>query len=408
MKILHTSDWHLGKRLDDVSRHEEQAEVLEEICRIAETHEVDVVLIAGDLFDNATPPTESMEVFYRCLKRLSNGGKRAVIAIAGNHDSPDRIESPDPLARECGIIFAGWPDTSVPLFSLHGGLSVLSSEAGFIELKTANSPFPLRLLITPYASELRLKTRLGTDNPDEDLRNILQSFWKNHADTYCNQDGVNVLLSHLFVVKKGGEIYPEPEEEKSIAHVGGAQAIYSENIPEAIQYTALGHLHSLITVDQKPAPVMYSGSPLMFSFGDRNPQKYVLLVDIMPGQQAVVHPVPLCSGKKLIRLKANSTEEAMMLLQENTEALVELTLISDTFVTAEDRRRLNAMHQGIISIIPQLGKDPEIARAGIRIDLSKTTEQLFLEYFEKSRGQKPNDQLLDLFNEILAEEETPE
>ncbi len=124
MKLLHTSDWHLGKYLNNFSRHAEQQEVLEEICEIAEREKVNAILIAGDLFDTYNPPTESVELFYRILKRLSANGTRAVIAIAGNHDSPERIEAPDPLARECGIIFAGYPNSLVSTFTLESGLSI--------------------------------------------------------------------------------------------------------------------------------------------------------------------------------------------------------------------------------------------------------------------------------------------
>ena len=134
MRILHTSDWHLGKRLDDFSRLEEQRAVLQEIREVADREEVDVVLVAGDLFDTFNPPTEAVELLYKTLKGLTNDGRRPVIAIAGNHDSPDRIESPDPLARECGIIFTGYPHSIVPPFALDSGLKVLRSDEGFVEL----------------------------------------------------------------------------------------------------------------------------------------------------------------------------------------------------------------------------------------------------------------------------------
>ena len=134
MKILHTSDWHLGKRLDDFPRFEEQQAVMNEICKIAGNENVDAVLVAGDLFDTFNPPTEAVDLLYKTLKKLTNNGKRPVIAIAGNHDSPDRIEAPDPLARECGIIFAGYPATVVPAFELETGLKILQSEEGFIEI----------------------------------------------------------------------------------------------------------------------------------------------------------------------------------------------------------------------------------------------------------------------------------
>ena len=99
MKILHTADWHLGKKLETIPRIEEQKTVLEEICEIADREAVHAVLVAGDLFDTFNPSSEAEELLYKTLKRLSKNGRRAVIAIAGNHDSPKHIEAPDPLAR---------------------------------------------------------------------------------------------------------------------------------------------------------------------------------------------------------------------------------------------------------------------------------------------------------------------
>jgi exonuclease SbcD len=105
MKILHTADWLLGKRLEQFFRTEEQHDVLNEICAIADEQNVDAAIIAGDLFDTFNPPIEAMDLFYKTLKKLSNNGKRLVVAIAGNHDSPERIEAPDPLARVWYCIF---------------------------------------------------------------------------------------------------------------------------------------------------------------------------------------------------------------------------------------------------------------------------------------------------------------
>ncbi len=135
MKLLHTADWHLGKRLGNYSRLSEQQQVLEEICRIADREDVDAVLIAGDLFDTFNPSNEASELFYRTVHRLSAQGTRAVIAIAGNHDSPDRIEAPDTLARECGIVFVGYPGTTVPISDSEQSIRVLRAEPGFAELK---------------------------------------------------------------------------------------------------------------------------------------------------------------------------------------------------------------------------------------------------------------------------------
>ncbi|HOO85741.1 MAG TPA: exonuclease subunit SbcD, partial [Prolixibacteraceae bacterium] len=243
MKILHTSDWHLGKRLANFERIEEQQLFLDELIEIANTQQADAVLVAGDLFDTFNPPTQAVELFYKKLKQLSNNGLRPIIAIAGNHDSPDRIEAPDPLARECGILFAGYPNSKMAPFELESGLKIIHSTESFVELKLPNCEVPLRLLLTPYANELRLKTFLNQTDSEEELRLQLQKSWSQLAEQFCDNKGVNVLMTHLFVVQKDAPLPDEPDDEKPILHVGGAQAIYTENIPPQIQYTALGHLH---------------------------------------------------------------------------------------------------------------------------------------------------------------------
>lgn len=406
MRILHTADWHLGKRLDDFPRLEEQREVMEEICEIAEQEAADVVMVAGDLFDTFNPPTEAVDLLYRTLKRLSAEGRRPVIAIAGNHDSPDRIEAADPLARECGILFAGYPHTEIPPYLLESGLRVLKSDKGFLELLLPGSSFPLRILFTPYANEYRLKTFLGLEESEKELRSILQERWQHLADSYCDQQGVNILLSHLFVVRRGDTLPEEPEEEKPILQVGGAQAIFTENIPSQIQYTALGHLHRMHFVEKGPSPVCYSGSPLSYSFAEAGQQKQLLMIDLEPGVAAVVRELPLTRSKMLLRKRAEGIDEALQWLSENRDALVELTIVTDSFLTAMERRALMAAHPGIVSIIPEVTDAEKLTESGQKqIDLTKGMEALFRDYFRHEKGQEPNDEIMQLFHEIVAEEE---
>jgi len=358
------------------------------------------------LFDTFNPPTEAVDLLYKTLKRLTNNGRRPVIAIAGNHDSPDRIEAPDPLARECGIIFAGYPNSREAPFELESGLKVLHSVEGFLELQLPGTTVPLRILLTPYANEYRLKTCLGVENSEEELRAVLQKKWEILAEQYCDETGVNVLVSHLFMVKKGDELPEEPEDEKPILHVGGAQAVYTENIPSKIQYTALGHLHRMHRVDNNSNPVYYSGSPLSYSFAEANQKKYVLLIDVEPGQTAEIREIELSSGKRLLRKRAEGLEDALQWLSENQDALVELTLVTETYLTATDRKLLNKAHAGIVSIIPEVtNPDNLVGNQQKQIDLSRSMEELFRDYFMHEKGQEPNDDLKNLFTEILAEEE---
>lgn len=404
MKILHTADWHLGKRLEKYSRLEEQKQVLEEIIQLADFHSVDVVLIAGDLFDAFNPPTEAVDLFYRTLRRLTSNGKRAVIAIAGNHDSPNRIEAPDPLARECGIVFAGYPHTHVSVGELHSNVSVLRSEPGFIELKFKDYDYPLRLILTPYANEYRLKTFLGVENEEDELRSILQMGWQIIADKYCDENGVNLLMTHLFLMKKGETPLPEPEDEKPILHIGGAQAIYSENIPSQIQYTALGHLHRHHRVGGSTAPVVYSGSPLSYSFGEAGQEKAVILIDAVPNHPVEYLKVPLSSGKRLHRKKFEGLEEALLWLSENQEALVELTLVSDDYMSSDERKALYQAHSGIITMIPEVRNKDILRDEGSSIDLNQSIDELFGQYFQFKHGQLPNEEIIELFKEIRAEQ----
>jgi len=405
MKLLHTSDWHLGKRLENLLRLDEQKEVLNEICMIAEAEQVDAVIVSGDLFDTYNPSADAVDLFYRTLKRIANNGKRAVIAIAGNHDSPDRIAAPDPLARECGILFAGYPNAIIPPFELESGLKLIQSEEGFAELLLPGCSDPLRILLTPYANEFRLKAYLGHEDSEEELRKLLNDKWSSLAQKYCDNKGVNILISHLFFARKGAALPEEPEDEKPILHVGGAQVIYSENIPHQIQYVALGHLHRKQTIDTTPCPIIYAGSPLSYSFAEADQQKFVLVIDIEPGKIPVVSNHELTKAKRLLRKRAESVDEAIEWLNNHQLALVELTMSTDTYLTSEERKLLNAAHNGIISIIPDVKKvDDDQANFRRTIDLTKGMDELFTDYFKSEKGQEPNQQILSLFKEILAEE----
>src|SRR5690606_37527685 len=221
MRILHTADWHVGKKLERYPRLDEQKEVLNEIAQIADERRADLVIIAGDLFDNFSPSADAEHSFYRALKRLSAEGRRPVIAIAGNHDSPDRIEVPNPLALENGIFFSGYPHSVLPLIELDTGIRIQASEEGFAEIRLPQYDYPLRLLLTPYANEYRLRQYLGGEQREEALQQLLASKWRTLADNYCDDRGVNMLVAHLFMIKKGEKAGEEPDDEKPILHVGG-------------------------------------------------------------------------------------------------------------------------------------------------------------------------------------------
>ncbi|MEO6281743.1 MAG: exonuclease subunit SbcD [Dyadobacter sp.] len=405
MKILHTADWHIGKRLDNYSRLEEQRLVLEEICGIAERENVDAIIVAGDLFDNFNPSSEATELLYSTLHRLSANGTRAVVAIAGNHDSPERIQVPDALAKVCGILFVGFPNTEIKPFCTQGQVEIVRTAKGFIELTLPNADFPLRILHTPYANEQRLRTFLGIEESEEALRVHLQNHWQELADLYLDDKGFNLLATHLFVMQKGGPMPEEPDDERPILHIGGAQAIYTENFPKQVHYIALGHLHRYQVVDKYPAPAIYSSSPLAYSFSEANQTKYVVLIEAEAGKLVSYRPIELTKGKKLRRKSFHNIDEAIIWLGEHSDDLIELTIISDNYLEAADKKRLTEAHSGIIQIIPQIKRSEE-SEAASEIDLSLSIEKLFGEYFKtKNKGQEPSDGLMEVFREVLGTEE---
>jgi len=402
MRILHTADWHLGKKLDFFSRLEEQKEVMAEICQIADQENVDLVIVAGDLYDTFNPPVEATELLYKTLKKLSNNGKRPVIALAGNHDSPDRIDSPDPLARECGIFFYGYPDMEIKPITVEGAFDVIRADKGFMEIKLPKYYYPARILVTPFANEIRLKQFLGLEDKSAQLQEVLKENWSSLAQQYCDSYGVNILTSHLYMLKRGGEILEEPEGEKPIK-LGYADLVYSDSIPSQIQYTALGHLHRMHQIGNAEKPVVYPSSPLCYSFSESGQEKQVVIVDLEPNQLAKTYTIPLKTGRPLYRKRFQIIDEAVQWLHENPNCLVELTIESDNFLSAQDMKRLHGAHDGIIYIIPIVKKALQESVEGKQVNLDQDMKDLFKDYFKSKYGQEVNEELMQLFEEVSAE-----
>lgn len=402
MKILHTADWHLGKMLEAHSRLEEQSQVLEQICTIADEQQVDAIIVAGDIFDTFNPSIEASELLFRTLYRLSHNGTRAVIAIAGNHDSPDRIDMPDALARVCGILFTGAPIPTIQPIQTVGGISTLQTDKGFVELKLPNSPYPLRLILTPFCNELRLKKYLGNEDKEASMRSLLATHWAALADKYCDDKGVNILVSHLYMMQEGGTPPQEPEDGEKLIMVGGAQAIYTQQIPPQIQYTALGHLHRYQNVGAGNQLVVYSGSPLAYSFAEANQPKYVAILHATPNAPIEIEKISLLEGKKLLRQRFESIDEAIVWLENHQDAWVQVTIATEKYLSSAETNRLRQAHKGIVYIIPELIGNTTSNQSSAAINIAEQSiETLFEQFFTHKKGTPPNDELKSLFTEIL-------
>lgn len=406
LKILHSADWHLGKRLQEYSRLPEQELVLEEIIQIADREDVDLVLLAGDIFDTFNPSHEAVELLYKSLKRLSKDGQRPIIAISGNHDSTQFVSAPNPLAKELGILFYSQYDQVLSTGKLDSGIEITQAAPGFVELKLPKYNFPIRVILAPYANEVLLKTYLGEEDKEAELRNVLGKKWQEIADKHCDENGVNLFMGHFFFIKEGEKPEAEPESERPILHVGGAQAIYTHLIPGTIQYAALGHLHRYHAADKSPCPIVYSSSPLAYSFSEANQEKKVVLVEAEPAKPVSYKALGLEQGRPLYQETFSSLEKTLEWLEANPYCFVEITFETDTSIDAATRKAIMKAHDGIVSLIPKLSDLGKTQDNSLQAeDLGQDMGTLFSRFYQSSKGIEPNEEIKTLFNEIISQKD---
>jgi exonuclease SbcD len=291
MRILHTADWHVGKTLKGRGRLDEQERVLREIVGIAREQAVDLVLVAGDLYDTAAPNAHAQSLVVRTLLGLARDAQ--VVAIAGNHDHGPALDAYRPLANAAGITLVGSPRTAD-----NGGLLQLT--AGGEKVTVAVLPF-LSQRYAVSAAELIARTPgENTGAYDQRLRDILATLTAGFRD-----DAVNLVAAHLTVI--GG------------AFGGGeraAQSIFEYAVPATIfpvdaHYVALGHLHRRQRMDAA-CPVHYSGAPLAVDFGEQENTPVVCLVEASPGTPARVTDVPITTARRLRTLHGTVAELAAL------------------------------------------------------------------------------------------------
>ncbi len=395
LRILHTSDWHLGKHLGNFSRFSEQELVLDEICSAADEHNAECIIVAGDIFDNYNPPVEAVQLFFKTVKRLSDGGKRLVLIIAGNHDSAERIESPSPLAYENGIVFAGYNTTSFPLFTLESGLSLSKSEPGFAEFSLPGKKLPLRIIFSPHVFSSSFQKEISDERS---LQEYLSEIWESVSKKNIINKSYNILIGHFFMQPDTGNEQEESEEEKTVLSIGGAERISPSAIPEKIHYAALGHLHRFQSVKGRDFPIVYSGSPIAYSLSESAQEKKIVFADL-DGTGAKISKVTLNSGKKIFRKSFKSSQEAVIWLKENQDCLAEITIYTDRYLQGSELREIRDSHSGILSVRPILTEESEELTQS-HIDMSKSVEELFIQFHTfRNSGLPPSSELLGIFRE---------
>ena len=397
MRILHTSDLHLGKRLTKASRLDEQCEVIKEIASIADREGVDVILIAGDMFDASVPPSEAERVFYRALLTLAERG-RTVIALAGNHDDERRMCAAKPLADLQGIVLAGELDytgMSEPSFSdpvPPPSLLAVAAAADYLEKQRARvigvnggvriekDGEHVNIALVPYPSEARLKRWAEQDytvSYEERVKLALEN-----ACAFFDDGGYNILCTHLFLTKSAGG-----------DQLGGLVALPTTVLPTTADYIALGQIHKRMVACKTPYAV-YCGAPLQYAY-DETRDKSVTIIDTATKKITVE---PLKCGRKLTEVHADTFEDCLAKLDFYKSDYVRLLYGGDP-LGREQYAELRA-HPAFNDLVVTAGFRGEV-KTEKRAHLSDG--EIFDAYYKSQRKTEPSAELKAAFTEIIEE-----
>ncbi|BAE82540.1 exonuclease SbcCD subunit D [Desulfitobacterium hafniense] len=404
MRILHTSDWHLGKNLEGLSRMEEQELFLKDFIEIVEAKQVDLVIIAGDVYDSPNPPAKAEKMFYDTLKKLSANGERLTLVIAGNHDNPERLVAAGPLARDHGIIMVGTPKTIVAQGE-YGRHQVIDSGEGFVEFEINGEKAVI--LTLPYPSEKRLNEVLyGAMDEEEERLKIYGDKIKMLLDSLSEkfrEDTINMVVSHLFAA--GSE---ESGSERSI-QLGGSFIVDGSCFPKAAQYIALGHIHKPQIVPGTDKRARYAGSPIHYSKKEIPFAKKCFIVDLQPQQEFALEEVDFKVYKPIEVWKCGSIEAALQKCEENKdrECWVYLEVNTDRYIREDELKLMKSTKQDILEIVPVLsGKENEEFTLNSFAD--QKIEDIFKEFYRKERTVEPQQEIVELLLSIIQEQEGEE
>ncbi len=294
MRLIHTSDWHLGHRFHGRKRYAEQERFLDWLATLIEAQRIDALLVAGDIFDTTTPGSRAQALYYRFLHRLAGSPCRHVIIIGGNHDSPALLEAPRELLRHLQIHVVGAvndePGKEILLLNDHQGRP------------------ELLVCAVPFLRDRDIRASVAGETLEEKGLKLQQGI-REHFQQVCQAaDQIRhdidpalplVVMGHLFVA--GGKTR-EGDGVRELS-IGGLSRIEGTSFPDCIDYLALGHLHLGQLVAGSPTR-RYCGAPLPMSFSEAGQDKQILALT-SEGRAVTVEPVVVPSFQQLVSLRGD-------------------------------------------------------------------------------------------------------
>lgn len=376
MRLLHTADWHLGRSFHGHNLVEDQTHVLDQFVKLALDLRPDAVLIAGDVYDRMTPPEDAVALLDLVLTRLVVEQRVPVCLIAGNHDSPERINFGGRLLTKSGLTMVG--TTRTP--------------AAYLDIDAKNGRCRIHAL--PYAEPAKVAAVFATGTAMSHAEAMQRQL--DHVRATHPADRLSIVVAHAFV--QGAT---ESESERQLC-IGGADRVPT-NTFAGIHYTALGHLHK--PQDLADGRVRYSGSLLKYSVSEAPHEKSVTLVEL--GKDGFVrteaHPL---SPRHNVRVIEGSlaTLLARAPSEQNRHDYVHATL-TDAGTVLDPIDRLREHYPNILGVVrkPPVREASAAAAAASRDPQQRTTEQLFQQFFEHQEKQPLNRaQTAALYSELQA------
>ncbi|MBO9129290.1 exonuclease SbcCD subunit D [Bacillus sp. 165] len=375
MKFFHTADWHLGKLIHGVYMTEDQRYVLKQFVQAVEEERPDAVVIAGDLYDRAIPPTEAVELLNDTLKQIVVDLQTPVIAIAGNHDSPDRIHFGSQLMKAQGLHIAGQ-------FTFPHEAAVLRDEHGEVYFH-----------LIPYADPGVIRYVLQNEDirSHDDAMKILMDSLVPTLDPHAR----HVFVGHAFVTQAGEAKDNTSDAERPLS-IGGAEYVNSHYFNH-FHYTALGHLHQAHHVGNEQ--VRYAGSPMKYSISEEHHKKGFYIVDMDASGHITLEKRLLTPLRDMRTLEGKIDD---ILQHSYCEDYVFVKLLDETPILhpMEKVRSVypNAMHVGrTIYRIDEENPSPALERHKMD-DLT-----LLKAFYKEMKGTELSEEKQTLFLDVLGE-----
>ena len=401
-KILHTSDWHIGRRLKNRERYDEFSAFFKWIEEIIKSENIEALLVAGDIFDNTTPGTKAQDLYYSFLSRIIKTNCRHVVIISGNHDSPAFLDAPKDLLK---------------IFKIHviGGARE-NPEDEVLLLKDDSGENELIVCAVPYLKERDVRTFSSSDEIEKIDSSLIAGI-KNHYEKVFDaaeklkeklkEKNVPVIaMGHLFA--RGGKVN-DGDGVRSL-YVGTAVEVGADLFRDFLTYTALGHLHSPQKISREN--IRYSGSPLVMDFGETGTKKAVNILELDGEKLISVKEIPVPVFQRIERIQGNLDEIFFGLTK--LAASKESVYFDVTYNGAEYPGDLREQIGNFIKDFPQLeilSIRQENERAGEKFNYESSKslenfshEEMFEICLEKNKTSEEKRKIfMPMYREILQE-----